>query len=76
MLKEASTLNTSRVPIELCSVVVLYRLFCSAEKELPYTNPVDLELVERAADVHLAYQRKNYDEFRELFTEFIQKGRF
>jgi hypothetical protein len=34
------------------------------------------DLVELAADVHLAYERKNYTEFKELLLEFIREGRY
>jgi hypothetical protein len=69
-------LRSQRVPYELVSSVWLYKWFLVAEQEVCHMQDTRFDLVELAADVHLAYQRKNYIEFKSLLLEFIKKGRY
>jgi hypothetical protein len=69
-------LRAKRIPYELVSSVWLYKWFIEAEKEVCHMQDTRFDLVELAVDVHLAYQRKNYVEFKSLLLEFIKEGRY
>jgi hypothetical protein len=75
-LERLELLRSQRIPYELVSAVWLYKWFIDAEKEIPHMQDTRLDLVEMAADIHLAYQRKNYIEFKTLLLEFIREGRY
>jgi hypothetical protein len=69
-------LRSQRIPYELVSSVWLYKWFLEAEKEICHMQNTRFDLVELSADVHIAYQRKDYTEFKELLLEFIKEGRY
>lgn len=71
-----TVLRSQRVPYELVNTSWLYKWFLNAEKEICHMQDTRLDLVELATDVHLAYKRKNYNEFKALLLEFIRKGRY
>jgi hypothetical protein len=75
-LERLELLRSTRVPYELASSVLLYKWFLEAEKEVCQMQDTRFDLVELAADVHLAYKRKNYEEFKALLLEFIKEGRY
>jgi hypothetical protein len=69
-------LRSQRIPYELVSSVWLYKWFLLAEQEVCHMQDTRFDLVELSADVHLAYKRKDYVEFKELLLEFIREGRY
>jgi hypothetical protein len=75
-IERIERLRLHRVPYELVSSAWLYKWFLVAEKEIRHMKDTRFDLVELAADVHLAYQRKNYVEFKTLLLEFIKGGRY
>jgi hypothetical protein len=68
------------VPYTLVNVASLYKLFLECEKFIPYFSDKHstkmFYLCELAADIHKAYNEKDYDMFRWLFIFFIDIGRF
>jgi hypothetical protein len=74
--ERSELLRSQRVPYELVSTPWLYKWFLVAEKEICYMQDTRFDLAELAADVHLAYKRKNYTEFKALLLEFIRRGRY
>jgi hypothetical protein len=79
LIRKAESLGSfraQRIPYELVSSVWLYKWFLVAEKEICHMQDTRFDLVELAADVHLAYKRKDYVEFKELLLEFIKEGRY
>jgi hypothetical protein len=75
-IERLELLRSKSIPYELVSSVWLYKWFIKAEQEVCYMQDTRFDLVEMAADIHLAYQRKNYIEFKTLLLEFIREGRY